>query len=107
MSRPSTAAISRRRCGRPAGVTADIDRVTAIWRERPAAYGGSFLFGENPTMADAMSAPVATRLSIYDIRLDSDCAACCAAVMALPAMQEGIEDAKSEPEKVEELDVAF
>jgi len=90
-----------------AGVQADIDRVTAIWRECLAAYGGSFLFGESPTMADAMYAPVATRFLTYDIKLDSDCAAYCAAVMALPAMQEWIEDAKSEPEEVEELDVEF
>ena len=41
-----------------AGVQADIDRVTAIWRECLATYGGPFLFGEKPTMADAMYAPV-------------------------------------------------
>jgi glutathione S-transferase len=90
-----------------AGVQADIDRVIAIWRECLAKYGGPFLFGETPTMADAMYAPVATRFLTYDITLDSDCAAYCAAIMALPAMQEWIEDAKSEPEEVEELDVEF
>ena len=78
-----------------AGVQADIDRVIAIWRECLAKYGGPFLFGETPTMADAMYAPVATRFLTYDIKLDSDCAAYCAAIMALPAMQEWIEDAKS------------
>ena len=46
-------------------------------------------------------------LPTYDVKLDSDCAAYCAAIMALPAMQEWIEDAKSEPEEVEELDVEF
>src|SRR5437763_1057852 len=60
-----------------AGVQADIDRVTAIWRECLATYGGPFLFGEKPTMADAMYAPVATRLLTYDVKLDSDCAAYC------------------------------
>jgi glutathione S-transferase len=90
-----------------AGVQADIDRVVAIWRECLAAYGGPFLFGANPTMADAMYAPVATRFLTYDIKLDSDCAAYCAAIIALPAMEEWIEDAKSEPEEVEELDVEF
>src|SRR5262245_5318879 len=90
-----------------AGVQADIDRVTAIWRECLAKYGGPLLFDATPTMADAMYAPVATRFVTYDIKLDSDCAAYCAAIMALPAMQEWIEDAKSEPEEVEELDVEF
>jgi glutathione S-transferase len=90
-----------------AGVQADIDRVAAIWRECLATYRGPFLFGATPTMADAMYAPVVTRFTTYDIKLDSDCAAYCAAIMALPAMREWIEDAKSEPEEVEELDVEF
>jgi glutathione S-transferase len=58
-------------------------------------------------MADAMYAPVCTRFLSYDVKLDSDCAAYCAEIMALPAMKEWIEDAKSEPEEVEELDVEF
>ena len=90
-----------------AGVQADIDRVVAIWRECLAKYGGPFLFGEKPGMADAMYAPVATRFLTYDVKLDSDCAAYCAAILALPAMKEWIEDAKDEPEEVEELDVEF
>ena len=90
-----------------AGVQADIDRVVAIWRECLAKYGGPFLFGAKPTMADAMYAPVATRFLTYDIKLDSDCAAYCATIMAMPAMEEWLEDAKDEPEEVEELDVEF
>ena len=90
-----------------AGVQADIDRVAAIWRECLAKYRGPFLFGERPTIADAMYAPVCTRFLTYDVKLDSDCAAYCAAIMALPAMQEWVEDAKLEPEEVEELDVEF
>ena len=90
-----------------AGVQADIDRVVAIWRECLAKYRGPFLFGDKPTIADAMYAPVCTRFLTYDIKLDSDCAAYCAAIMALPAMKEWAEYAKLEPEEVEELDVEF
>jgi glutathione S-transferase len=90
-----------------AGVQADIDRVVAIWRECLSKYGGPFLFGANPTMADAMYAPVCTRFLTYDVKLDSDCAAYCATIMALPAMKEWIELARTEPEEVEELDVEF
>ena len=90
-----------------AGVQADIDRVVAIWREGLAKYGGPFLFGEKPTMADAMYAPVCTRLKTYDVKLDSDCGAYCAAILALPAMQEWIDAARAEPEELEELDVEF
>src|SRR6267142_4711713 len=39
------------------GAQADIDRVTAIWRECLQRYGGPYLFGATPTAADAMYAP--------------------------------------------------
>ena len=90
-----------------AAAQADIDRIIAIWRECLAASKGPFLFGETPGMADAMFAPVVTRFLTYDVKLDSDCAAYCKAVMALPQMQEWIEGAKAEPDEVVELDVEF
>ena len=67
----------------------------------------AFLFGEQPTMADAMFAPVVTRFLTYDVKLDADCAGYCEAVMALPAMQEWLEAAQAEPDEVVELDVEF
>ena len=90
-----------------AGAQADIDRILSIWRECLASNSGPFLFGERPGMADAMYAPVVTRFLTYDVKLDSDCAAYCKAVMALPQMQEWIEAAKAEPDEVVELDVEF
>jgi glutathione S-transferase len=90
-----------------AGAQADIDRIIFIWRECLDAHGGMFLFGDKPCMADAMFAPVVTRFHTYDVRLESDCAGYCKAVMALPAMQEWIESAEAEPDEVVELDVEF
>jgi glutathione S-transferase len=90
-----------------AGAQADIDRVLTIWRECLAASKGPYLFGAEPTMADAMYAPVVTRFLTYDVKLDDGCAAYCAAVMALPHMQEWVAAAKAEPEELEELDVEF
>ncbi len=90
-----------------AGAQADIDRIVSIWRECLAKSGGPFLFGEHPGMADAMFAPVVTRFLTYDVKLDSDCAAYCETVMAMPAMQEWLEGAKAEPDEVVELDVEF
>lgn len=86
---------------------ADIDRIVAIWRECLKAYGGPFLFGKQPGMADAMYAPVVTRVLSYDVALDSVCAAYCKRVMELPAMQEWVEAAKREPEEIDELDAEF
>jgi glutathione S-transferase len=86
----------------------DIDRVLAIWRECLATYGGPFLFGEARSMADAMYAPVVTRLQTYDVRVaDGAIAAWCQRILALPEMQEWIAAAKEEPEAIDELDVEF
>ena len=56
---------------------ADIDRIVAIWRECLKTYGGPFLFGKQPGMADAMYAPVVTRFLRYDVPLDSVFTAYC------------------------------
>ena len=90
-----------------AGAQADIDRILSIWRESLASTKGPFLFGTRPGMADAMFAPVVTRFLTYDVKLDSDCAAYCKEIMALPQMQEWLEAAKAEPDEVVELDVEF
>jgi glutathione S-transferase len=89
-----------------AGAQSDVDRVTAIWRERLAASGGPFLFGEL-TMADAMYAPVCTRFSTYDVALDPVCDDYRDAILALPFMKEWTKTALKEPDEVEELDVEF
>jgi glutathione S-transferase len=89
-----------------AGAQADIDRVTSIWRECLAHYGGPFLFG-GLSMADAMYAPVCTRFATYDVKLDPTCAAYTHSILAWPAMAEWIADARAEREEVDELDVEF
>ena len=90
-----------------AGALADIHRVTAIWRECLAAYGGPYLFGKRPGMADAMYAPVCTRFETYDVKLDKNGAAYCRTILDMPALQEWIAAAKTEPDDLEELDVEF
>lgn len=90
-----------------AGAQADIDRVLEIWSECLLQYGGPFLFGDAPSLADAMYAPVCTRFMTYDVKLDGACAAYRDTILALPAMQEWIQSARLEPDEVEELDVEF
>jgi glutathione S-transferase len=87
---------------------ADIDRVLTIWRDCLTAYGGPFLFGTKPTLADAMYAPVVTRLKTYDVRLsDPLCIAYCQAILALPEMKEWTASALLEPEAIDELEAEF
>jgi glutathione S-transferase len=85
----------------------DIDRVVAIWKECLATYGGPFLFGKEPCMADAMYAPVVTRFMTYDVALDKTCATYCKRIMELPAMLEWVAGAKKEPDEIDELDAEF
>jgi glutathione S-transferase len=90
-----------------AGAQADIERIQAIWAECLDTYGGPFLFGSSPTMADAMYAPVCTRFATYDIALEEPCADYCDAVLALPDMVAWMEAATREAEDVTELEVEF
>ena len=89
------------------GAQPDIDRIVEIWTECLAAYGGPYLFGAKPGMADAMYAPVATRFLTYDVKLPAPCARYCQSIMAMPEMIEWIAAAKLEPDDIEELDMDF
>lgn len=86
---------------------ADIDRVVEIWTECLERWGGPWLFGAKPTLADAMYAPVATRFVTYDVALPPAAAAYRDTIMAMPDMQAWIAAAQSEPEDIEELEVEF
>jgi glutathione S-transferase len=46
---------------------ADIQRVTQIWSDCLSRYGGPFLFGKRPTIADCFYAPVVSRFVSYEI----------------------------------------
>jgi glutathione S-transferase len=88
------------------GAQGDIDRVVEIWNGCLGRYGGPYLFGDL-SMADAMYAPVCTRFSTYDVKLDRRCFDYCGRILGLPHMQDWIEAAQIEPEALEELDVEF
>jgi glutathione S-transferase len=88
------------------GAQGDIDRVLAIWQDCLNTHGGPFLFGE-PTLADAMYAPVCTRFLTYDVKLDPLCAQYCQTIMGWEPMAEWAAAAQAEPDELEELDVEF
>jgi glutathione S-transferase len=86
----------------------DIDHVLGIWKECLSTYGGPYLFGATPTVADAMYAPVATRLKTYDVQIpDPACRAYVDTILAMPEMQEWTAAALREPEAIDELEVEF
>jgi glutathione S-transferase len=89
------------------GAQADIDRICEVWRTCLSRQPGVFLFGERPTMADAMYAPVCSRLMTYGVEVDPTCSAYVAAVVALPEYAEWVEGARAEPDEIIELDAEF
>ncbi|HEX3947498.1 MAG TPA: glutathione S-transferase [Acidimicrobiales bacterium] len=90
-----------------AGVQADVDRIETVWNECLATSGGPFLFGSGRTLADAMYAPVCTRLETYDVKVGAAAAGYAEAVLAMPEMVEWIDAARREPDDVEELEMEF
>jgi glutathione S-transferase len=87
---------------------ADIDHVLGIWKGCLSTYGGPYLFGAHRTMADAMYAPVATRLKTYDVKIaDPACRQYVETLLAMPEMVEWTQAALREPEAIDELEVEF
>ena len=83
---------------RGAAVTRDVARITDIFREARGRFGsgGPFLFGEF-SAADAMYAPVVTRLDTYSISVDPVSREYMQAILSLPAYKEWLQAALGEP----------
>ncbi|GAU83887.1 glutathione S-transferase family protein [Bosea sp. BIWAKO-01] len=81
-------------------VAKDVARITALWREARSRFGeaegGPFLFGAF-SAADAMYAPVVTRLDTYSIPVDPVSAAYMAAVLDHPSYRDWLKAALAEP----------
>lgn len=89
------------------GAKPDIDRIEAIWMECLETYGGPWLFGARPTVADAMFAPVVQRFLSYAVRLSAPAMAYCDTIADWPLMQLWLADALKEPDEMIELEVEF
>lgn len=81
------------------GIVADVARIEAIWNDCRRRFGarGPFLFGAF-SIADAMYAPVVSRLRTYGVTLAEEAGEYAASIHALPAMQEWIAGAHAETE---------
>ena len=96
--------------GRTPQVDADIARITAIWNDCRARFGGRaqpagpFLFGTF-TLADAMYAPVCFRFKTYGIQPEGAAGEYLAAMLAHPWMQEWERAAHAESEAIPEEDL--
>jgi glutathione S-transferase len=89
------------------GAKPDIARIETIWQDCLGAYGGPYLFGKTPSVADAMFAPVTRRFLTYGVEMSAPSRAYCDTIDAWAPMAEWIAAAREEPEELEALDVDF
>ncbi len=85
--------------GRTPGALADIGRIEALWAETRGRFGagGPYLFGAEFNGADAMYAPIVTRLLTYSPPISAATRAYCDAVRAHPLMTAWYDAAAAEP----------
>jgi glutathione S-transferase len=89
-------------------VRADLERLYALWGGLRARFGGDgqFLFGAR-TIADAMFAPVATRLRTYKVDAPDVAQGYCAAIFADPAFQDWERAGEAEPYTIEQTEALY
>ena len=87
-------------------VADDLKRIETLWGDLLESSGGPYLFGAF-TAADAMFAPLATRLRTYSLPISDTARGYVDAIYALPAFQTWLAAAVAEPWIVEddEIDV--
>ena len=94
-----------RRCAPTSSASPACGATAASASRRPSHKDDGFLFGTFGA-ADAMYAPVVTRLRTYGVKLDTDTDAYCTAVMNHPAMKDWIDAAKHEPWLIAEAELS-
>lgn len=91
----------------PGRVADDLRRIEALWGGLLDRFGGPYLTGGAFTAADAMFAPLASRLRTYALPTSDTTAAYVETIYGLPAFQDLLARAAAEPWTVErdEIDV--
>jgi glutathione S-transferase len=92
----------------PEDTRMDLDRLFTLWGGLRARFGeaGPFLFGTR-SIADAMFAPVATRLRTYAVAAPEPVKAYCATIFADDAFQEWERAAETETWTIEQAEALY
>jgi glutathione S-transferase len=87
---------------------ADLKRLYELWSGLRARYGGEgqFLFGQR-SIADAMFAPVCTRLRTYAVDAPDVAQAYCAAIFADPAFQDWERAGEAESMTIDQTEALY
>lgn len=90
----------------PTDTLADLERLHALWADLQARHGGPFLFGAR-SIADAMFAPVATRLRTYAVESPAAARTYCETIFADAAFQEWERGAEAETWTIEQSEALY
>ncbi|KAF0117701.1 MAG: glutathione S-transferase [Hyphomonadaceae bacterium] len=71
-----------------AATLSEMERLDDIWSGLLAQFGGPYLFGEKPTIADAFYIPMATRMRTYSVSLSTEAASYRDFILATPEFLE-------------------
>jgi glutathione S-transferase len=85
-------------------VLADIARIEGLWTTLCARFGGPYLFGRDPCIADAFYTPVATRFRTYGVTLGPEAQQYADTVLANDAFHAWEAEAIAEPFGMPEWD---
>ena len=81
----------------PAALKEDLERLSELWHEGLARFGGPFLAGKAFTAVDAFFCPVAFRVQSYGLVLPAESMGYVQRLLALPSMKRWYEAGIAEP----------
>jgi glutathione S-transferase len=90
----------------PADTRTDVEQLYALWERVLKRYGGPFLFGQR-SIADAMFAPVCTRLRTYAVTAPAFARAYCDTIFADAAFQEWERAGEAETWTIEQSEALY
>jgi glutathione S-transferase len=92
----------------PEDTREDLERLFALWGGLRARFGGDgqFLFGQR-SIADAMFAPVATRLRTYKVTTSDVAQRYCAAIFADPVFQDWERAGEAETRTIDQTEALY
>lgn len=90
----------------PADTRTDLEQLYALWERVLKRYGGPFLFGQR-SIADAMFAPVCTRLRTYAVAAPDFARAYCDTIFADAAFQDWERAGEAETWTIEQSEALY
>lgn len=94
---PMNCGVRVRMASLPRELTADLDRLDALWQQGLGQFGGPFLAGPDFSAVDAFYAPVVMRIQSFGLPVSDAAREWCRTMLALPSLRDWYQRALAEP----------